>query len=420
MNIAVVGSGGREHAILRRLSQDVEHHQLFSVPGNGGTERLAQNIFSDVGNVPHLFEDLRRLQPDLVVVGPEGPLAGGLTDLLQDAGIPSFGPTARAARIESSKVFAKQLMQRYRVPTAEFQIFSDYKQLERFIKHEPEGNGWVVKADGLAAGKGAYVCADQAEVLSTAHALLVDGTLGDAGRTVVVERKLVGREVSALFFCDGETCLALPPAQDYKRALVGDQGPNTGGMGSFCPADHLTPALQKEVEARVIAPTLRAMAMEGSLYQGILYAGLMLTEDGPQVIEFNCRFGDPETQTILPVWEGDFAATLLMCTQGNLNSNGGRIQPVSRCAVCVVLAADGYPDRYKKGIPISEVDDAEQAFTLHAGTVRVDGRLVSNGGRVLNAVGTGSTKDEARQHAIRLAERLLVPGLRFRSDIANP
>jgi phosphoribosylamine--glycine ligase len=417
VKIAVIGSGGREHAILWRLARDSETHELFALPGNGGTDRIARTVATDASSVPLLMDELRRLKPDLVVVGPEIPLAAGLADSLQEAGMACFGPTARAARIESSKVFAKQLMQRYGIPTADFQVFSDYRQVEAFVQSEPEDPGWVVKADGLAAGKGAYVCNGTADTLATAHALLVEGILGDSGRTIVLERKLIGREVSALYWCDGENCLPLPAAQDYKRAQDRDQGPNTGGMGSYSPATHLTPALAKEVEARIIIPTLRAMAMEGSLYRGILYAGLMLTANGPEVIEFNCRFGDPETQTILPVWDGDFAGTLLTCATGTLKVPA-QTPPLTRHAVCVVLAADGYPDRYRKSIPLTEMEDTDHAFTLHAGTARVNGQLVSTGGRVLNALGVGPTVKDARIRAYELAGRLLVAGLRYRTDIA--
>jgi len=356
------------------------------------------------------------LRCDLVVIGPEGPLAAGLSDALRARGIPCFGPSASAARLEGSKAFAKLLMQRRGIPTAAFEIFERYDELERFVKGTPFADGWVVKADGLAAGKGAFVCSSVDEVLLNARACLVEGTLGEAGRSVVLERRLVGREVSALFLCDGERFCALPPAQDYKRALDGDRGPNTGGMGSYCPASHLTPAMQHDVEARVVAPVLAAMRDNGSPYRGVLYVGLMLTAQGPQVIEFNCRFGDPETQVILPLVEGDFASALVSCAEGRLN-DGLTLQP-NGAAVCVVLAADGYPGVYPKSLPLREVENSDRTVAFHAGTVRHGDSLVSTGGRVLNAVGLGSTVADARVHAYELAGKLLAPGLRCRSDIA--
>jgi phosphoribosylamine--glycine ligase len=419
LKIAVVGSGGREHAMLWRLSRDPGNPKLYALPGNGGTTRLAETIPVDSGNVAALRQALRSLSPDLAVIGPEGPLAAGLSDLLAEDGILCFGPSANAARIEASKVFAKRLMSTHGIPTAEFEVFDEYDALAKYMKQQPWNEGWVVKADGLAAGKGAYVCSSTDETLHTARDLLVEGTLGKAGATVVLERKLAGREVSALYLCDGERFVALPPAQDYKRAEDNDAGPNTGGMGSYCPAPQLTPKLREDVERKIIAPTLDALAMEGSTYRGVLYAGLMLTSAGPQVIEFNCRFGDPETQVILPLLKRNFGATLAGCAEGHLAQDNAGTMAASNAAVCVVLAAEGYPERYKKGIPLIEVADTERTFTFHAGTARENGRLSSTGGRVLNAIGLGDDVESARESAYELAERLRVPGLRFRRDIAQ-
>jgi phosphoribosylamine---glycine ligase len=419
LKIAVIGSGGREHAILWRLARDSDRHALFALPGNGGTSAIARNVPVDAGNVEQLLIELEPLAPDLVVVGPEVPLALGLADDLHAKGINCFGPSAAAARIECSKVFSKELMRKCGVPTAEFEVFRDFEFFQKFIKHAPEGSGWVVKADGLAAGKGAFVCSTVDEALMHAHTLLVDGSMGDAGKAVVLERKLSGREVSALYLCDGEAFTALPAAQDYKRANHGDHGPNTGGMGSFCPASQLTDVLRLEVEKHIIAPILRALAEDGAPYQGVLYAGLMLTDNGPQVIEFNCRFGDPETQVILPILQGEFSEILLACAQGRLSATSRPAEHPENAAVCVVLAAEGYPDKYEKAIPLVSVADAQHAFTFHAGTAFQDGKFVSNGGRVLNAVGTGPTVGEAREQAYGLAAQLKVPGLRFRFDIAR-
>jgi len=305
------------------------------------------------------------------------------------------------------------------IPTADWEVFDDYQNLERFVKSQPEKNDWVVKADGLAAGKGAFVCNSMAEVFRHAHELLVEHKLDAAGRRIVLERKLTGREVSALYWCSGIHYQALPAAQDHKRAEDADQGPNTGGMGSYCPAVHLTRDQQKLVEDRVVAPTLQALAEQGSPYRGILYVGLMLTPIGPQVIEFNCRFGDPETQVILPVWGGAFGKTLLACASGEPISQEAVSTESTQAAVCVVLAAEGYPDVYRKGIPLHDIPETVNAFVFHAGTARTRDGLISTGGRVFNAIGIGHTIGQARERAYNLAAKLLSPGLRFRSDIAQ-
>jgi phosphoribosylamine--glycine ligase len=418
LKIAVVGAGGREHCILWRLARDQDQHSLFALPGNGGTGGLARTVDVDVGNVSALHDALRSLRANLVVIGPETPLADGIADRLQSDGIPCFGPVAAAAQIEASKVFAKLLMREQAIPTADFEIFTDFALLERFVRSASYGNGWVVKADGLAAGKGAFVCTSLDDVLTSAHALLVDNALGGAGHTVILERKLKGREVSALFWCDGAQFEALPPAQDYKRAQDGDSGPNTGGMGSYCPAAHLTRSLQTVVADRIVRPVVRALADRGTPYRGILYVGLMLTDAGPQVIEFNCRFGDPETQVILPVWKGNLAERMLACSEGRLRSDLQVRSDEPEAVVCVVLAAEGYPGGYEKGVALKDVPDSENAVTFHAGTRRSGSDLVSSGGRVLNAVGLGSTVAEARAHAYARVERIRVQGLRCRSDIA--
>lgn len=419
MRIAVIGSGGREHAILWRLARDPHVHDLLAIPGNGGTASLARSEHPDGAGVENLAACIARMKPELVVVGPEVPLAEGLADLLHARGIPCFGPTRAAAQIEASKVFAKRFMRNNNIPTAGFEVFTDFDAVRNFLGEQDADSEWVVKADGLAAGKGAFVCAAHADVLAAAHSLLVAGTLGDAGRSIVIESKLAGREVSALFLCDGERVLALPPAQDYKRAYDHDAGPNTGGMGAFCPAPQWTAELADQVLVRIVRPTLRGLAELGSPYRGVLYAGLMLTTDGPQVIEFNCRFGDPETQVILPLLPGDFAAMLMQCAAGRLPDTGSMQIAASGAAVCVVLAADGYPGDYRTGLSLPRIADPAAAFTLHAGTAIVDGQLVSTGGRVLNAVGTGTGLAQAREHAYALAAQLRMPGLRCRTDIAK-
>ncbi|MFZ5433825.1 MAG: phosphoribosylamine--glycine ligase [Calditrichota bacterium] len=418
MKIAVIGSGGREHAILWRLSRDNDRRELYALPGNGGTHKLATSVSVNTADTRQLIITVRNLSPDLVVVGPENPLADGIVDHLQEFRIPCFGPMKAAARLESSKAFAKQFMQECDIPTADFEIFTDFENLRKFMDGRDQQEKWVVKADGLAAGKGAFVCSSHEEVLRYSHALLIDGLLGSAGKTIVLEKRLEGREVSALFWCDGERFLPFPPAQDYKRALDNDQGANTGGMGSYCPAPHLTAELQDDVSQRIVAPLVRRLAELGTPYTGVLYVGLMLTASGPQVIEFNCRFGDPETQVILPVWGGNFAETMLACSEGGLSQVQSTVPPLTTAAVCVVLAAEGYPDPYKKEIPLHDIADTEHSVTYHAGTIRDGARLLSSGGRVLNAVGFGSDLSQARSRAYERAEQLKVAGLRYRSDIA--
>ena len=398
MRIAVIGSGGREHALLWKLAQDSGVTKLFALPGNGGTNRLAESIAVKVDDREQLRRAVIGLKPDLVVVGPEIPLAQGIADMLRSDNIPCFGPSAAAARIEASKVFAKQLMQRHNVPTAEFEIFASFEELQQYVTSVPQQSGWVVKADGLAAGKGAVVCKSIDEVLAAARAMLVEGMLGSAGKQVVLERRLVGCEASTLFWCDGEHFAALPVAQDYKRAHDGDQGPNTGGMGSVCPARHVTDNMKERIAKDIIGPTLRALANEGCPFKGVLYAGLMITDDGPQVIEYNCRFGDPETQVILPVWTGSIVETMLQCVEGNLQPDSTPFQ-TNACAVCVVLAADGYPGSYSKHLKLRSFPDREDAVTFHAGTSVINGELVSAGGRVLNAVGVGADFAAARASA---------------------
>lgn len=417
MKTAVIGSGGREHALLWKLSQSNRTASLWALPGNAGTTTVAESVAVNLADVHDLSRRIRRLAPDLTIVGPEGPLAAGLVDRLTKDGLPCFGPTAAAANLEASKIFAKRFMQANGIPTADFEVFDDFHAFENYVQNHPFAEGWVVKADGLAAGKGAFVCSSIEDTLSAGKRMLVDAVLGEAGRQVVLERKLTGREASTHYFCDGENFFALPPAQDYKRALDRDEGPNTGGMGSYCPAGHLTAETQTVVEAKIVRPVLQAMADAGTPYRGLLYVGLMLTEQGPQVIEFNCRFGDPETQVMLTAWPGDLIDAVEACISGKLKDTD-LPRGAGNSSVCVVLAAEGYPGRYEKSIPLRTVQDSARAITLHAGTARSGSQIISNGGRVLNAVGLGSTLGEARQAAYDLAVRLEVPGLRYRSDIA--
>jgi len=416
MRVAVVGAGGREHALLWKLRQSPSVSELFALPGNAGMRELAVLVPVEM-DVTSLISAIERIKAEFVVVGPEQPLGDGLVDKLSETGIPCFGPMAAAARLETSKVFAKELMRDAGVPTAAFAVFDDIARCEDYIKNAPTGHGRVVKADGLAAGKGAFVCGSDQESLSIARSLLVYKSLGTAGSRIVVEEKLAGREASLHFFCDGERFVALPPAQDYKRAYDDDLGGNTGGMGTFCPTEHVSTALIRECEDRIVRPVLQAMSKIGSPYRGLLYVGIMLTENGPQVIEFNCRFGDPETQVMLPCLEYDILEAMQQCARGNLDPTQFSSEAI-RHAVCVVMCAEGYPDTYRKGTPLTQPALFENQLLFSAGTSLQSGRWVSSGGRVLNAVGLGETIADARENAYDLAQRALVPGLRMRNDIA--
>lgn len=416
MRVAVIGSGGREHALLWKIRQSPLCTELIAVPGNPGMFDVLDRCETDM-SVNDLVDTIRRNRIDFVIVGPEQPLADGLSDELDRLGILCFGPIQAAARLESSKVFAKQLMRSYGVPTAEFEVFTDFESVQNHISAHPRPNGRVVKADGLAAGKGAFVCRSDAEAMDVARRLLVDKELGTAGTRIVIEELLSGREASLHFFCDGERYVALPPAQDYKRAFDGDKGANTGGMGTFCPAAHVPSKTIREVERQVVEPVLNALRAMGTPYRGLLYVGIMLTETGPQVIEFNCRFGDPETQVMLPCLGYDALEPMLECAKGTL-SPSKYAQTTSRCAVCVVLCAEGYPATYRKFVPLVPVESQADQLLFSAGTAMLNGSWVSSGGRVLNAVGLGDTMEIARNNAYKLADRAVVEGLRMRRDIA--
>lgn len=416
MRVAVIGSGGREHALLWKLKQSPRISELFSIPGNPGMAELATLVKVEL-NVAALLTEIHRLAIDFVVVGPEQLLAEGLADELGKRGVLTFGPMQAAARLESSKVFAKHMMKSCHVPTAAFEVFSDFSAFEKFVQETPRANGRVVKADGLAAGKGAFVCSGDAEAIDVGRRLLVEKELGEAGTTIVVEEMLSGREASLHFMCDGERFLALPPAQDYKRAFDGDIGPNTGGMGTFCPAKHVAQGVIQDVESRVVKPILNALSEQGSPYRGLLYVGIMLTETGPQVIEFNCRFGDPETQVMLPCLSYDLLEPMLECAKGELNPAKYSTQ-AARNAVCVVLCAEGYPSSYRKHVPLSAPVCNSNQVLFSAGTATLDGNWVSSGGRVLNAVGLGDSMKDARANAYDLANKAVIEGLRMRNDIA--
>jgi phosphoribosylamine--glycine ligase len=429
LKVLIVGSGGREHALAWRLKRSPRVSELWVAGGNSGTAQLATNIAVAPEDVPAVVELAREIQADLAVVGPEQPLVDGLVDWLAEDGIPAFGPSQSAARIEASKSFARQVMQDSVVPGPDYRVFRDQQAAVDFLtKH---GSPVVVKADGLAAGKGVALCAGPEEAVLAVKGCMEDRIFGVAGDVVVVEEWLQGTEVSVFAFVDGDTLSDLVAACDYKQVDDGNQGPNTGGMGSFAPPYFWNRELADEVTQTILLPTVRRMAELGCPYRGMLYAGLMLTGDGPRVLEFNCRFGDPETQVILPLLESDPVDAMLACIEGSLSNN--RVCWGSRPHVGVVMVSGGYPGAYETGKEISGLDascdsttgDDVNAETLvfHAGATNfeVDGssRVVTSGGRVLTVVGRGDTIEDARARAYRRVEGIRFEKARYRSDIGD-
>ena len=417
MKVLVIGGGGREHALVWRLAQDPAVTSLLAAPGNPGIAELAECHPTAIDDVAQMVSLVDHLRPDLVVVGPELPLVGGLADALHARGVVVFGPTAAAARLEGSKAFAKDLLQRSGIPTARSGSFDDVEKASAFV--DELGGRAVVKADGLAAGKGVVVAPDRDDAIAAIRSCLVERSFGAAGAVVVVEELLEGPEVSAFALSDGERTVPLSLSRDHKRAGDGDTGPNTGGMGAYAPV----PSVDAATEAAIwpmLDRTVAAMAAEGTPYRGVLFAGLMLTDDGPKVLEFNCRFGDPEAQVVLPRLASDPAELFRACATGLLQDR--RIRWRDEPAVSVVVASGGYPGPYEVGLPIEGLDAAgamEGVTVFHAGTAFGDGgRVVTAGGRVLDVTATGSTLREARDRAYRAAASIRFEGARYRSDIA--
>ena len=426
MKVLVVGGGGREHALCWALRRDAasafsDDLTLFAAPGNAGTGALATDLPIPATAVDHLVAAVLRHDIDVTIIGPEAPLAAGLADRLRDAGRAAFGPSAAAAQLESSKAYAKEVMRRAGVPTAASATFVDETPALDYIGAHAEP--LVVKASGLAAGKGAVVCKRRADAVAVARAMLA-GSLGDAGKEIVIEEFLEGEELSVLALTDGERIVILPPAQDHKRLGEGDTGPNTGGMGAYCPVGIATEALLARARTDVFEPVLREVAAQGSPYEGVLYAGLMILPDGtPSVLEFNARFGDPETQVLLPALLPGFSEHLVAIAQRRWNPVvTQQVLTIERAAVTTVLAARGYPDNPEKGAAIRLPEPAElgdDVIVFHAGTYRDnEGRLRTSGGRVLNVTGLGPTVAVAAQASRRAAERISFEGMTWRRDIA--
>ena len=414
MNILVIGSGGREHALYWKLSESPQTEQIYAIPGNPG---MGASAAIALDSHAAILRFVKEHEIGLVVVGPEVPLMNGLVDELEAAGIRAFGPRANAAEIEGSKSFAKDLMKKYGIPTARYEVFTAAEPARAYIRQE--GAPIVVKADGLAAGKGVIVAMTEQEALDAVDAIMEDHSFGDAGARVVIEEFMEGEEASLLAFTDGTTIRPMISAQDHKRAYDGDRGPNTGGMGTYAPAPVMTPEMTERAVEEILKPTIAAMAKEGRVYRGCLYLGLMVTADGPKVVEFNARFGDPETQVVLPLLDSDLVAIMCACADGTLADVPIRWK--EGAAVCVVLASGGYPGHYDKGQEIHGLADAEAmgALVFHAGTAMKDGKLVTNGGRVLGVVGRGTDISSAVDSAYAAATKISFKDAYYRKDIAH-
>jgi len=417
MKILVIGSGGREHALTWKLRQSPHAERIFCAPGNAGTAEIGENVAIPTSDLQALVRFAKENRVDLTVVGPDDPLAAGIVDLFAAEKLRAFGPTKSAARIEASKVFAKELMRAHDIPTAKASIFSESSEALRYCERAKFPA--VIKADGLALGKGVIVATDAATARSTIDEMMNEGRFGDAGRRIVIEELLRGTECSLHALVDGSNYLLLESARDHKRALDGDKGPNTGGMGAFSPANNWNSKLQASFEAEIMRPLLHGLLQEGINFRGLLYPGLMITSEGPRVLEFNCRFGDPETQALLPRMKSDLLPLLESTIDGKIGACA--IEWDARAAVTVVLASAGYPGKYETGKPISGLDDAaklEDIQIFHAGTKRANGKIRTAGGRVLAVTALGSTIREARERAYEAVSRIQFENCQYRHDIA--
>jgi len=422
MKVLVVGGGGREHALAWKIARSPLVDEVLCAPGNAGIARVARCVPVSAGDLAGLRGLARAEAVGLVVVGPEAPLCAGLADLLRADGHKVFGPSAAAAVLEGSKAFAKQFMARHGIPTAEFQVFDSYDPLVGYL--EGTEGPIVLKADGLAAGKGVLMCRSRAEALNAATHIMKEGAFGEAGRRVVAEDLLVGEEASYLAIVDGEQVIPLASSQDHKRLLEGDKGPNTGGMGAYSPAPVVTADMEQRVLEEVIHPTVKGMVAEGRPFSGLLYAGLMIVEGTPYVLEYNVRFGDPECQPLLLRMDEDLVPVLVAAAEGKMRSRELKWRPGATC--CVVMASYGYPGAYEKGIPIGGLDDVEEDRSMvvfHAGTALAEGeegpQVVTAGGRVLGITGYGRDVIVARDHVYKTMESIRWPGVVYRRDIAH-
>ena len=418
LKILVVGGGAREHTLVWKLAQSPKAEEIYVAPGNAGTAQIAHNINISPTDIESLVKVAQEKRIELVVVGPEAPLADGIVDRFQGIGIPIFGTTKAATQIESSKVFAKELMQKYKIPCARSVSFSTYTQAKKYIQRQQPP--LVVKADGLAAGKGVTVADSIPQALDALHTIMKDKAFGAAGDRVIIEEHLSGREMSAFVFTDGKTVVPMVAARDYKPVFDGDNGPNTGGMGSYSPPHFYKPSLAKRITETIMEPAVKAMSKEKRLYKGVLYGGLMITNERPKVLEFNARFGDPESQVTLPLLKTDIVDILLAVINGNLNQVN--VEWSEDACVGVVMASAGYPGKYKTGFPITGLDNLDKdILVFHAGTKigSEPGQVLTNGGRVLTVVAMGKTIAEAREKVYLNLPRIHFEGCHYRRDIAE-
>lgn len=414
MKVCVIGNGGREHALAWRLSISPSVTKVYAIPGSAAMSDCAELVGIDWQQSEHLISFFKDNQVDLVVVGPEAPLVAGLADVLNKAGIPVFGPSKAAAQLEGSKVFAKDLMKKYNIPTAAYGVFHKVDEAKAFIGQT--GAPIVVKADGLAAGKGVVVAMTIDEANAAVEDMLSGNRFGEAGSTVVIEEFMEGEEASLLAFVDGKTVVPMIASQDHKRIFDGDKGPNTGGMGTYAPAPVLTDALRDEAMKTILEPMVAAMKKEGMPYVGCLYAGLMITSEGPKVVEFNARFGDPETQVVLPLLDSDLGQIMMACATGNLTSEMVKWKDSS--AACVILASKGYPETSSKGDVIGgDIKQYDTTIVFHSGTKLIGENYVTNGGRVLGVVGLGKDLRTALDRAYGRIEHIDFEGMQYRTDI---
>jgi phosphoribosylamine--glycine ligase len=420
MKVAVIGSGGREHAIALRLSKDKNLSELYCIPGNPGTEIISTNVPIDIDDSDSILKFCKYKKIDLVIIGPEQPLVSGLSELLRNNDIKVFGPSSKAARIESSKTFAKQIMGNANVQTASYKEFTyaEFKNATMYLNNC--SYPIVLKADGLAAGKGVIICNSNVEALTAIKEIFIDKIFSESGNKIIVEEFLEGEEASVFAITDGKKFVCLPAAQDHKRIGDNDTGKNTGGMGAYAPAPIVDSEMIKKIENEIITPTLTELYKTGNKFIGCLYAGLMITKSGPKVIEFNCRFGDPETQVVLPLLEGSLVDLLYSAASENLNENA--VEYSGGASVCVVAASKGYPDSYKKGFEINGLSDVDNDIIIyHAGTKKVNDKIVTNGGRVLGVTSVVKNFDlvSAQKKVYSAIKRINFDGIYYRKDIAS-
>ena len=415
MKVLVIGSGGREHALVWKLKQSPTVRDIFVAPGNAGTAQMATNLLLSTTN--EIVDWLKKNRADLVVVGPDSYLEEGIVDKIKELGIPVFGPTKAATEIEWSKSFAKQFMKEEGIPTASFHVFSDYKKASEYIKTQKFP--LVIKANGLALGKGVVVAHNLSEAEQALKKMMNEKIFGSAGAEVVIEEYLQGREISIHAFCDGETAVLFPAAEDHKRIFDGDQGPNTGGMGTITPVPWVSKEMIEEIERKIVKPTIQALKKHGRLFQGILFPGVMITDEGPKVIEFNARFGDPETEVYMRILETDLVEILLACINGTLKKQ--KITWSEKSACCVVCASGGYPGKYETGKTISGLDTIhnKSVVVFHAGTKMDGNKAVTNGGRVLGVTAVGKNLKTALSKSYNAIKSVSFEGMQYRKDIGK-